>query len=143
MKPPSTIIALNGCFWGSQYALRHIKNIKTSVGYAGGPDMDPPPKYYNLDSSGHSEAIKIEGVSSEALPEILKILEERSKTDPSPEEDPRYRRAILCEDGLTAGYVQDLMEKSGGETEVLISPAMIFYPAEERHQDYYLRTYGD
>lgn len=137
------IIALNGCFWGSQYALRRVSGIQTSVGYAGGLEMDPPPNYYNLDSSGHAEAVKIVGATDETLPEILEILIERSKNDPSPEHHPRYRRAFLCEDGLTAGRVQDLMDYAGNETEVLISPQMIFYDAEARHQDYYLRTYGD
>jgi peptide methionine sulfoxide reductase MsrA len=143
MTDTTKVIALNGCFWGSQYSLRHIPGIKTSVGYAGGPDVDPPPNYYNLDSSGHAEAIRIEGVAEATLPEILEILMERSKNDPSPESHPRYRRAILCEDGLAAGRVQNLLEQMGDKTEVLISPPMIFYPAEERHQDYYLRTYGD
>lgn len=136
----ATIIFLNGCFWGSEYALRELP-VQTEVGYAGGTSTESP-TYYNLDHSGHSEAVKVSyDPATTQLAALLEIMTMKSAGDPSPGTNPRYRRGILCSSAAQAACVENFRDAHGYDFEIAIST--LFHRAEPYHQRYYERTLAD
>lgn len=135
----SDLVLLAGCFWGIDYSLQDL-HVDKEVGYAGGEAPDGT-TYYNLDRSGHSEALRVRGVTPDLLPEILQRYLEKSRRDPSPASKPRYRRAVLCSSEDQARIVRELMAGMGQpDWDVVVG--YVFQRAEDYHQNYYCRRLG-
>lgn len=140
MTPNETVILLNGCFWGTEYALRDL-GVETEAGYAGGTSNEPP-TYYSLDHSGHSEAVRVTfDPAVVPIEDILTIAAEKSAGDPSPRGNPRYRRGILCKDESQADRVRRFRDRHAYEFDVEVGA--LFHGAEPYHQRYYERTLAD
>ena len=137
----TTLILLGGCFWGMEYALRDHVGVATEAGYAGGPDGSRSPTYYNLDASGHSEAVRAHLSDDADLKAILAAFLAKSDGDPSPPSHPRYRRGILCPDAGSAETVRNLLHSLGSRMNV--ETVCEFHRADPYHQGYYIRVLGD
>lgn len=140
MTSNETVILLNGCFWGAEYVLRDLA-VETEAGYAGGTSNEAP-TYYSLDHSGHSEAVRVTfDPAVLSVEDILTIAAEKSAADPSPRDNPRYRRGVLCENESQADRVRRFRDSRGHDFDVEV--ATLFHGAEPYHQRYYERTLGD
>lgn len=116
-------------------------SVETEVGYAGGHSVDAP-TYYNLDRSGHSEVVKVTFCSEDvSINDLLRIAVQKSAGDPSPKDNPRYRRAVLCVNEEQAERVRKFRSGTGYDFEVEV--ATMFHSAEAYHQRYYERTLAD
>lgn len=139
MSQTESLILLNGCFWGTQHALRDLA-VETEVGYAGGISAEAP-TYYDLDRSGHSEAVRVLfDPEAGAVEDILAIAVGKSSGDPSPRDHPRYRRAVLCMDEARAERVRRFRDAHGHDFAVEVGD--LFHRAEPYHQRYYERVLG-
>jgi peptide-methionine (S)-S-oxide reductase len=116
--------------------------IRTRVGYTGGASANP--SYFEVESrhSGHAEAIDIEfdpaQVSYQNLLEVFFNIHNPTAVNPS-----EYRSAIFYHTPRQRQLAEEKkhqLDESGEYLEPLatqITPAGIFYPAEQYHQRYY------
>lgn len=134
-----------GCFWCIEAELEEVPGVRTVVsGYTGG--TTPDPTYQRM--GDHAEAVEViydpEVVTYEQLLEVF-----WSNIDPTDEggqfydRGSQYRTAIYVLDDAQAAAARASLEANAKRLNQPIAtavlPASEFYPAEEYHQDYYLK----
>jgi methionine-S-sulfoxide reductase len=138
-----------GCFWCMQHPFDMLEGvIETSVGYTGGHTKDPTYQEVSSGETGHAEAIEITYDPSQiSYAELLDVF--WRNIDPTTngrqfvDVGTQYRTAIFYHDGeqrRLAEVSKTQLEKSGRfNTPIVteITPASVFYRAEEYHQKYY------
>jgi peptide methionine sulfoxide reductase msrA/msrB len=146
-----------GCFWCIQPPFDQMKGkgvISTRVGYTGGTVKNPTYEQVSAGSSGHIEAIEVTYDSAKiSYAELLKIFWKNV--------DPLDASGQFCDKG--SQYVSAIfipgdnseknkltideskmqtakLTKEKGSIETKILNASEFYPAEDYHQEYYLKN---
>jgi peptide-methionine (S)-S-oxide reductase len=134
-----------GCFWCIEAELEEVPGVRTVIsGYTGG--TTPNPTYQRM--GDHAEAVEViydpEVVTYEQLLEVF-----WSNIDPTDEggqfydRGSQYRTAIYVLDDAQAAAARASLEANAKRLNQPIAtavlPASEFYPAEEYHQDYYLK----
>jgi methionine-S-sulfoxide reductase len=141
-----------GCFWCMEPPFDRLNGvISTTSGYAGGNEIMPTYEQVSSGRTGHVEAIEIvydpEKVSYDKLLEVFwKNIDPTQANGQFADIGKQYRTAIFFHDDNQqelAEASKEKLDKSGkfGKpvvTEIL--PAGKFYPAEDYHQDYYLKN---
>lgn len=139
-----------GCFWGTEHYIGLIEGVvKTEVGYANGSVTDPTYQQVYTDRTGHVECVKVTYDSSIISLAMLCRLFFRSINPLSINRQgddcgTRYRTGIYWTDENDRNAVEQVyaeVELSYGEAlAVEKGPLMVFYPAEEYHQDYLIKN---
>jgi methionine-S-sulfoxide reductase len=141
-----------GCFWCMEPPFDKLDGvISTTSGYTGGKENMPTYEQVSSGKTGHLEAIEIiydpERVSYDKLLEIFWTNIDPTQTNGQfADIGKQYRTAIFFHDEnqqKLAVASKENLDKSGKfekpvVTEIL--PADEFYPAEDYHQDYYLKN---
>lgn len=140
-----------GCFWCMEPPYDVLEGVySTTSGYAGGPEKDPTYAEVSRGATGHAEVVQVvydpDVISYEKLLEVFwrnidPTVENRQFCD----RGPQYRTAIYAHDAeqlrlaeasrdaiLAAGTVDRIVT----EIEILET----FYPAEDYHQDFYVKS---
>ncbi len=139
-----------GCFWGTEHYIGLIEGVvRTEVGYANGSVTDPTYQQVYTDRTGHVECVKVTYDSSIISLAMLCRLFFRSINPLSINRQgddcgTRYRTGIYWTDDNDRNAVEQVyaeVELSYGEAlAVEKGPLMVFYPAEEYHQDYLIKN---
>ena len=149
-----TAILSGGCFWGMQEILRSIPGvIKTTVGYTGGTVPNPTYEMVCSHTTGHAESVEIvfdpAQLSYEQLLGFFFRMHDPTTRDQQENDiGAQYRSAIFYtsdEQKQIAERVKLQVDKSGKWKRPVvteITKAMVFYPAEEYHQDYLQKIPG-
>lgn len=138
-----------GCFWCITPAFERAGAAQVICGYSGGEEIDPAYEQVKKQQTGHRETIAIrydpERLTYERLIKIF-----LSQVDPFDGEGQfidrgfSYTLAIYYEnhdEKQTASAAIHQLEASTGKTvHVAVEPFKSFYPAEEYHQQYYLKN---
>jgi len=141
-----------GCFWCMEPPFDKLDGvISTTSGYTGGNEKMPTYEQVSSGKTGHFEAIEIifdpEKVNYDKLLEIFwKNIDPTQANGQFADIGKQYRTAIFFHDEnqrKLAVASKENLDKSGKfgksvATEIL--PAGDFYPAEDYHQDYYLKN---
>jgi methionine-S-sulfoxide reductase len=141
-----------GCFWCMEPPFDKLNGvISTTSGYAGGNEIMPTYEQVSSGRTGHFEAIEIvydpEKVSYDKLLDVFwKNIDPTQENGQFADIGKQYRTAIFFHDDnqqKLAIASKEQLDKSGifkkpVATEIL--PAGKFYPAEDYHQDYYLKN---
>ena len=134
-----------GCFWCIEAELEEVEGVRTVVsGYTGG--TTPDPTYQRM--GDHAEAVEvIYDPATVSYEELLEVF--WSNIDPTDEggqfydRGSQYRTAIYVLDDAQAAAARASLEANAIRLKQPIAtavlPASEFYPAEEYHQDYYLK----
>ena len=138
-----------GCFWHVDDLLSKTKGVRsTQVGYIGGQLPNPTYEEVCTDKTGHAEAVQVEYDPDEiSFEELLDIFWKNHNPTTLNRQGPdvgiQYRSAIFYHDEQQ----KDIAEKSkqslndsgtyGAPVVTEITPAPIFYKAEEYHQKYF------
>lgn len=151
--PPArvaTAVFAGGCFWCVEADFDKVDGVlETISGYTGGTVEKPTYKQVTFGNTGHYEAVKVTydpaKVSYDELADyFVRHIDPTDDKGQFCDKGDSYRSAIfvsgqgertVAEASLTAA------EKTLGKavaTEVL--PAATFWPAEDYHQDYYIRS---
>ncbi|MDA4845578.1 peptide-methionine (S)-S-oxide reductase MsrA [Hoeflea poritis] len=151
-QPEDVEVAIfaGGCFWCVESDFDHVPGvIETISGYTGGHLDDPTYRDVVSETTGHREAVKITYDPKKVTYEQLLDVFFRSvdPTDASGQFCDRgesYTTAIFTLDDEQKVQAEtastDAMETLGKTIATRIEPAAMFYPAEQYHQDYYLKN---
>ena len=141
-----------GCFWCMEPPFDNLDGvISTTSGYTGGHQSNPTYKQVSAGTTGHTEAIQIEYDPKKiTYDELLKVF--WKNIDPTTadrqfcDHGSQYRSGIFYHDDAqkrAAGKSLDRLKQTKPFTEPVvteITAADAFYPAEDYHQDYYLKN---
>jgi len=141
-----------GCFWCMEYPFDKLDGvISTTSGYTGGLEENPTYKQVSAGNTGHAEAVQIlydpEKVSYSKLLDVF--WRQINPTTPDRQfvdTGSQYRPAIFYHDDdqrlLAEGYKKEMAESGrfDGPIVIQIEPMGHFWPAEDYHQDYYLKN---
>jgi len=141
-----------GCFWCMEPPFDKLDGvISTTSGYIGGDLKDPTYKQVSAGSTGHTEAVQIEYNPGKISYEELLSVFWRNIDPTTPDQQfcdrgSQYRSGIFYHDArqkqLAEESLQNINKNKPFDQPVVteISTATTFYPAEEYHQDYYLKN---
>ena len=141
-----------GCFWCTEADFDKVPGvISTTSGYIGGTTVNPTYKQVSGGKTGHIEAVQVR--FDPAKTNFAKLLAAFWPTiDPlTPnrqfcDDGPQYRSAIFYHDAdqqRQAEASKAELAASGRFAQPIVTevlPATAFYPAEEYHQDYYIKN---
>ena len=151
-RPASVATATfaGGCFWCMEPPFDKLPGvISTTSGYTGGKVRNPTYEQVSGGGTGHAESVEIRfdpnKVSYSPLLEVFwrnidPTVSNRQFCDPG----NQYRSAIFFHDdaqrALALQTKARIEKEKGWKIRTEIVPASAFYPAEEYHQDYYLKN---
>ncbi|WP_433945101.1 peptide-methionine (S)-S-oxide reductase MsrA [Paenibacillus sp. SN-8-1] len=133
-----------GCFWSPDALFGSLPGvIRTQTGYAGGTTDQP--SYREM--GDHSEMVQLD-FDPEILSfeDILRIFwNNHNPVNINDYKGRQYRSMVLYHNELQKDKAERVIRQCEGEgkakPETEFSPCALFYPAEERHQKYYLHRY--
>ncbi len=144
-----TIILGGGCFWCLEPVFRDLRGV-TSVesGYAGGHVEHPDYEAVCRGDTGHAEVVKVEFDPAQiGLEDLLNVFFAiHDPTTPNRQGNDvgtQYRSVIFYADERQAGIAREVMDGLrreqvfGAPIVTDLSPAPVYYPAEDYHQRYY------
>ena len=148
---PAVAVFAGGCFWCMELPFDALPGvIGTTSGYTGGHMENPTYKDVSNGKTGHLEAVQVTydpaKISYEKLLEIFwHNVDPFDKEGQFCDKGDQYKAAIFYQDDkekqLAEASKVVVKTKFPGEAIVAsIKPAEKFYPAEEYHQDYYLKN---
>lgn len=138
-----------GCFWCTEALFEQLNGVlKVTSGYTGGNVKNPTYKEVCTGETGHAECVQIvyepNKISYDELLEVFfEVHDPTSLNRQGADVGTQYRSAIFYhspEQKQKADYYKNELDKSGAYDKKIvteISPASIFYPAEDYHQEYY------
>ena len=141
-----------GCFWCVESDFDKIEGvISTTSGYIGGSVANPTYEQVSAKGTGHAEAVEIvydpKKVTYERLVEYFwHTIDPTTKDRQFCDGGTPYRTAIFAHniDQLKAAQAsRAALEKSKPFKEPIVTEIVLattFYPAEDYHQDYYLKN---
>lgn len=152
--PPGTALATfaGGCFWCMEPPYDKLDGVLATIsGYIGGEVDNPSYKQVSAGNTGHAEAVQVHYDPAKISYEKLLEVFWRNVDPTTPDRQfcdggNQYRTAIFYHDSTQ----QKLAEASKSSLEQTkpfaapivteISAATTFYPAEDYHQDYYVKN---
>lgn len=138
-----------GCFWCITPIFKLTDGVSAVVsGYSGGDEADPAYIDVKNQRTGHRETIMVEySPEKVSFSQLFKIF--LDSVDPFDDggqfidRGHSYTLAVYYldseEKALAERMIKQLEEESGRAVYISIEPFKSFYPAEEEHQDYYLK----
>ena len=146
----ASVILAGGCFWCMEPPFDKTDGvISTTSGYSGGKTVKPTYEQVSSGSSGHIEVVKVEydpaKVSYEKLLEVYwPNIDPFDADGQFCDKGSQYRSAVFFsnekEKALAEASKQQVAAKLGQAVVTEILPAAEFYPAEDYHQDYYMKN---
>jgi peptide-methionine (S)-S-oxide reductase len=152
--PPGHAVATfaGGCFWCMEPPYDATPGVvSTTSGYTGGRTVNPTYQQVSSGTTGHAEAVQVvydpKKVSYEKLLEVYWV-----NVDPTVKDrqfcdtGTQYRTAIFYHDEAqrkAAEASKAALERSKPFKAAIVTPVEMagpFYPAEDYHQDYYLKN---
>lgn len=140
-----------GCFWCTEAAFQEIPGVLDAVsGYSGGSEEDATYAKVSSGKTQHFESAQItynpDKISYEELLDIFwKSIDPVDENGQFADKGNQYKTAIIHhndEQKVMAEKSKKALEESGQFDKPIttkILPFKSFYPAEEYHQDYYLK----
>jgi peptide-methionine (S)-S-oxide reductase len=148
----ASAIFAGGCFWCMEPPFDKLAGvISTTSGYTGGTKVNPTYEEVSAGRTGHTEAVKVvydpAKVSYEKLLDVFWRNHDPLTADAQfCDHGNQYRAGIFYgndEEKRLAEASKAALEKSGRFKKPIvteITPATAFYPAEDYHQDYYVKN---
>jgi len=147
-----TAIFAGGCFWCMEHPFDVLEGvISTTSGYTGGHKKNPTYEEVSAGGTGHAESMQVlydpDKVSYEKLLDVFwHNIDPTTANRQFCDVGNQYRPAIFYnseKQKLAAQASLEKLKKSKpfpGDIVVEITPASTFYPAEEYHQNFYLKN---
>ena len=148
-----TAVLAGGCFWGVQGVFEHVRGVqRVLAGYSGGSRATAQYETVSGGDTGHAESVQItfdpQQVSfGELLQIYFSVAHDPTQLDrQGPDTGTQYRSVIFYGDAaqqrIATSYIAQL-DKAGAFPRRIVTRLDAlngFYPAEEYHQDFYLKN---
>jgi peptide methionine sulfoxide reductase msrA/msrB len=144
-----------GCFWGIEHYFQQGPGVlDASSGYMQGRVENPSYRQVCTGTTGHAETVKVEfdpqRVSFRRLLEAFFAMHDPTQLDrQGPDVGPQYRSGIWYTSAQQKEVAEALISeltarRDFGERAIVtqLEPARTFWPAEDYHHDYILKTGG-
>lgn len=140
-----------GCFWGVEESFRTMPGVQsTRVGYIGGHTLNPTYQEVCGKNTGHAEAVEVVFDPSvvtyeQLLQQFWRIHNPTTLNRQGPDIGSQYRSAVYFhtpEQQAQAEASKQALAASGRWREPVvteITPASVFYAAEDYHQQYFMK----
>jgi len=152
--PPGQAVATfaGGCFWCMEPPFDKLPGVTATIsGYTGGRKANPTYEEVSSGATGHAEAVQViydpKKVSYEKLLEVFWVnIDPTVKDRQFCDHGNQYRSTIFYHDDAqrrAAEASKAALEKTKAFKDPIVTPiemASTFYPAEEYHQDYYMKN---
>jgi len=138
-----------GCFWGVEAVFRQLKGVKsTCVGYTGGLTENPTYEEICADKTAHAEAVEIHYDPAQiSFQDLLEVFWNQHNPTmlnrQGPDIGSQYRSAIFYHNDaqkeaalIFRALLQQSVTYRNQPIVTEITPAGVFYKAEEYHQQY-------
>jgi peptide-methionine (S)-S-oxide reductase len=152
-QPPSQIATFaGGCFWCMEPPFDALEGvISTTSGYIGGRTDNPTYEQVSAGGTGHAEAVRVvydpEKIDYSQLLEVFwRNIDPTTPNKQFCDTGSQYRSAIFYHDEeqeRLAEASKQALVKSGslpGPVTTEVVEAGTFFPAEDYHQDYYIKN---
>jgi peptide-methionine (S)-S-oxide reductase len=138
-----------GCFWCITPTFQEMECVcSVTSGYSGGDEADPTYEDVKYQRTGHRETIQVcYDAEKCTFAELMQVF--LCGVDPFDEggqfidRGHSYTLAVYhtsqSQWEAASRQIRELEEISGREVFIALEPFLGFYPAEEEHQDYYLK----
>ena len=143
-----------GCFWCLDAVFREVKGETEVVsGYAGGARPNPTYEQICTGATGHAEVVQLSFdnsvISFRDLLDIFFAIHDPTTLDrQGNDRGTQYRSVIFCQDEAQEAAAQEAI-KALTTAQVFSAPvvtelgkAVPFYPAEDYHQNFFVRNPG-
>ena len=149
---PEVAVAIfgGGCFWCMEKPFDQMDGVlSTTSGYTGGSLPNPTYEQVSSGRSGHVEVVEVRydprRVSyAQLLNTFWRNVDPLAVNRQFCDAGPQYRSVIFVLDDTQRAIAEashaELTRRFGTELATEILPAQTFWPAEDYHQDYYLRN---
>lgn len=143
------IIVAGGCFWGIEHLFQQKRGVLLAEsGYIGGHTPHPSYEAVCKKKTGHYEAVRVVfDTEKQDLASLyaffFEIHDFTQKNGQGPDIGPQYQSALFVYDEEQIAIAQELftkLENKGFSIATKILPVTTFWPAEDYHQDYYLKN---
>ena len=152
--PPGHAVATfaGGCFWCMEPPYDKLPGVVATIsGYMGGSKINPTYQEVSSGTTGHAEVVQVvydpKKVSYEKLLDVFWVnIDPTVKDRQFCDSGSQYRTAIFYHDEAqrkAAEASKAALEKSKPFKAPLVTPIVMagaFYPAEDYHQDYYIKN---
>lgn len=144
-------IVAAGCFWGVEYLFQKLNGvIKTDVGYIGGTTTNPTYQTICQGTTGHREAVRIvynpEVIDYEHILQYFFEIHDFTQSDgQGNDRGEQYTSAIFTINEIQKKVATNLIQElhhQGYAVATHLHPMATFWPAEQYHQNYYIKTKG-
>ena len=146
---PAIAYFAGGCFWGVEHLFQQLEGVKSArSGYMGGGKDDPTYEEVCSGRTGHAEAVEVVFDPAKTDFETLarfffEIHDPTQLNRQGPDVGSQYRSAVFYTDDKQRRTTLALIKELAGlgfdvTTETV--EAGPFWPAEQYHQDYYVKT---
>jgi peptide-methionine (S)-S-oxide reductase len=148
-----TAVLAGGCFWGMQGLFEHVRGVREVLaGYSGGAAATAHYADVGTGTTGHAESVQItfdpqELSFGELLQIYFSVAHDPTELDrQGPDSGSQYRSDIFYGDEtqrrIAASYIEQLdrARNFGRPIVTRLDPLRGFYPAEDYHQDFYLKN---
>ncbi|MEO6624845.1 MAG: peptide-methionine (S)-S-oxide reductase MsrA, partial [Burkholderiaceae bacterium] len=152
MGPTAKAVFAGGCFWCVESDFDKLPGVlSTTSGYIGGRTANPTYEQVSSHGTGHAEAVLVEFDPAKTSYERLvqhfwRTIDPTTKDRQFCDSGSPYRTAIFAQDAeqmKVATASRAALEKTKPFKEPVVTEVVMattFYPAEEYHQDYYLKN---
>lgn len=143
-----------GCFWCLDAVFREVKGVTEVVsGYAGGARPNPTYEQICTGATGHAEVVQLSFDNSviyfRNLLDIFFAIHDPTTLDrQGNDRGTQYRSVIFCQDEAQEAVAHEAI-KALTTAQVFSAPvvtelgkAVPFYPAEDYHQNFFVRNPG-
>ena len=143
-----------GCFWCLEPIFKELKGVESAIsGYAGGRRPNPTYEQVCTGATGHAEVVQVtfdpDVISYKELLNVFFLYHDPTTRDRQGNDvGTQYRSVIFYHDEaqreVAEAVIQDIDARGiwDGPIVTELSPAPEFYPAEDYHQDYFIRNPG-
>ena len=151
-RKTETAYFAGGCFWGIEHYFQKGEGVIDAVsGYMQGTTDDPTYEDVLSKKSGHAETVKVvfdpEEISYEELLRAFFVMHDPTQLNrQGPDIGDQYRSGIYFtsdeQKEQAAAFIAKLTESGEFRRPIVteLEKAETFYPAEDYHQDYILKT---
>lgn len=138
-----------GCFWGVEHLLQEMEGVlEVDSGFMGGTVDRPSYRQVVSGATGHAEAVRVtfdpRRVSYEEVAKMFfEIHDPTQRNRQGPDIGSQYRSAVFYANDAQKQVTEKLigiLKGKGLDVVTEIAEAGLYWPAEEYHQDYYVKT---